>query len=50
MTRNPRTGRFEPAGTRHKCDQQSLFDRDERAKRIDRRVRELFANRKGYRQ
>ena len=42
MTRNPRTGRFESAGTRHKCDQQSMFDREAMRERVRRNVDRLF--------
>jgi len=41
MTRNPRTGRYAPQGTRYQCDQPSLFLRVERARRIEARIAEL---------
>jgi len=42
MTRSPRTGRYATQGTHVKIDQPSLFLRVERARRIDKRVKELF--------
>lgn len=46
MTRDPRTGRYAPAGKVFNQQQGTLFDKGKMLRRVDGNVRKLFMNHK----